>query len=170
MSHNHPCLLLKDKDGNENKIFFKELEQLYLAADKNGEASIALTKAYNFLRVQHEKCTQCNRDATSEQLKYILPCWCTLCLTCWRELEVAFIESDAALKKLRCKTHGLPLRPNRIMDTIPPTKQRKMAVERGTAFCAKRNLLLICDGSYRPRWNHVEQSGQVRRLSSAQET
>lgn len=55
---------------------------------------------------QGKPCTYCKREKKSE-LKYILPCYCTLCKECCDQTSIDYIKKKDP-DKCRCNEHNIP--------------------------------------------------------------
>ena len=120
---------LKIEFDGENEHEEITLDVLKLLYKDHKDKSPKLNMAYHFLKAQGKPCSFCNNKYRDESLmpKYVLPCYCTICEECIKTSAESLIKSMAnngfglpsVISKgeyLKCKNHGIPFYPNRIMD------------------------------------------------------
>jgi hypothetical protein len=110
-----------------------ELQSAYDEAEQSGSETFILRRALGYLQAQSASCSSCTLDRTRAAVKYVLPCYCTLCSECCDKLRQPSQNPQA------CKAHSIPFPPT-LLATIAQAQSEKKAMEKLRAI-SKQNPL-----------------------------
>ena len=79
-----------------------ELQEAFDEAEQLGKETFQLRRALGYLQAQSTVCTNCWIDRTKKVVKYVFPCYCSLCVECCEKLRIPSGQPHA------CKRHNIP--------------------------------------------------------------
>ena len=143
-------------DGDEI-IQWDELQNFYKNEDESNLSPVFIN-AYKYMKNQVKICPCCKIAPSSKRVKYVMPCYCTICEDCLEEAirmtidsvfeqlkgetKTDIIDGITFKKNLpRCPKHKIPYLPNRIIDILNQKKiddYGKLSLDK---FLSKCNFL-----------------------------